>query len=188
MFKILAALPLSAALLTAASTQVSVTTIGRQNFFACYETKTDGTTAACHAQFSTGRGTAISSIWSYEANRFSWFGSIHRTVTTSGATIASTASVILDNEFTALSYGQGVSIQYDVESFDNADLQPVRIFVDDGDGNFVLLTTLDPTRRRRALDIPYNGHPLRIKLEVERTDPSSTEDYVALFHLDIAAF
>src|SRR4051812_45030010 len=188
MFKILAALPLSAALLTAASTQVSVTTIGRQNFFACYEAKTDGTTSACHAQFTTGRGTAISSFYNYELNRYTWFGSIHRTVTQSGATIASAARIYFNDEFTALGSGQGVSIQYDVESFDNFDLQPVRVFVDDGDGNYVLFATLDPTRRRRSLDIPYAGHPLKLKLEVERTDSSSTEDYVALFHVDIAAF
>lgn len=184
--KVLTVASLSAGLLSAATASVNVTKVGGESASACSESKSDGTTAACHSVFTTGRGTAISNWYNYATGSYVWMGAIHRTITSS-SNITTWSRAFFDSEFTALGTGQGVTVSYTLSGPGSPDLEPINVYTDDGFGNYTLAGTIDATTTT-SLNINYSGTPIKIELEAIRSGTASTEDYSSLFHIDLVAF
>src|SRR4051812_27731383 len=150
----------------AGSVTVNVAKVGGESAAACSENKTDGTTASCKATFTSGRGAAISSWYSYDTGAYVWMGALHRTVTSS-SNITVTARGFFDSEFTSLGTNQGVNVIWTGPASDN-DAQPLNVYVDDGFGNYTLAGTVDADTNT-SLNIPYQGTPIKIEVEAVKS-------------------
>lgn len=160
----------------------SVTRIGGESGSACTETRTDGTTAACHAIFASGRGTAIGSYYQSGTNAYVWFGNIHRTQTSS-INVRSISRATFATEYNYINTtGHGVTLTYGIG---NNDVEGLDLYVNDGFGNYVYQETvaIDNT----PVTIPYAGHNIDFYLEAIR-DGVGDEDYDSLFRVELSAY
>src|SRR4051812_34199672 len=141
----------------------SVVLIGGEAEHSCSETRTDGTTAACHIETASGRGTALSSSYLSGVNAYVWFGSIHRTQDATRAVRTVARAVFADDYQDIQTTGQGVALAYGSGMLD---VEPIRVYVNDGYGNYELVDTL---RFDHVLvTLPYQGWPIDFYLEAMR--------------------
>lgn len=161
----------------------SVVLIGSESGSACSDTRTDGTTAACKATFTIARGAAISNTYDYATNQYNWFGAITRTQGSSG-NVRVKATAEYNTEFASINTtGHGVTVTYDETG---SDLEQVNVYAKDAFGDYQLVSSIDPDVTPVA-DVPYNGTPIEILLEVIH-DGTGAEDYAGIFHVDVSAY
>src|SRR4051812_41496702 len=96
----------------------SVVLIGGEAEHTCSETRTDATTAACHMEAVSGRGTAISSAYYSGASTYVWLGSIHRTQDDTRAVRTVARAVFAKDYQDIQTTGQGVVLTYGSETLD----------------------------------------------------------------------
>jgi hypothetical protein len=181
-----------AGLSLAATTSVHAAKVGGESGSACSESFSDGTTAGCHAVFTTGRGTAVSSYWQYDTHSYIWMGDVHRTIT-STSNIEVWSRAFFDTEFTNISTsGHGVTVQYDISGGGCIDCAQVNVYADDGFGNYTLVGTIDgntsdatyPT----SLNVDYSGAAIKIQLEAILRAATATDDENVIQHVDLSEF
>jgi hypothetical protein len=193
LFQSLLLIGLFAGLSFSATTSVHVAKVGGESGSACSESFSDGTTAGCHAVFTTGRGTAVSSYWQYATNSYIWMGDVHRTIT-STSNIEVWSRAFFDTEFANISTsGHGVTVQYDISGGGCIDCAAVNVYADDGFGNYTLVGTIDgntsdatyPT----SLNVNYSGAAIKIELEAIMTgSATATDDENVIQHVDLSEF